>query len=104
MNLQISGRHLEVTSAIHAYVTEKIERTLRHSDNVIDVNVVLSVDKIMQKAEVTVLLPGKDIHIESIEEDLYAAIDALVDKLSRKLRKHKEKLQDQHHDQKVVGA
>ena len=69
MNLQISGRHLEVTPAIHDYVTGKIERTIRHFDNVIDVNVTLSVDKLKQKAEVTVLLSGKDFHIEAIEED-----------------------------------
>ncbi len=101
MNLQISGRHLEVTPAIRDYVTEKVERTVRHADNVIDINVILSVDKLKQKAEVTVLLPGKDIHVESIEEDLYAAIDTLVDKLDRQLQKHKEKQQDHHRGQRA---
>ena len=101
MNLQISGRHLEVTPAIHDYVTGKIERTIRHFDNVIDVNVTLSVDKLKQKAEVTVLLSGKDFHLEAIEEDLYAAIDALVDKLDRQLQKHKQKMLDHHRGQKT---
>ena len=64
MNLQISGHHLEVTPAIHAYVTEKLERVTRHFDNVIDVNVILSVDKLKQKAEVTVHLSGKDVYVE----------------------------------------
>jgi putative sigma-54 modulation protein len=96
MNLQISGHHLEVTPAIHAYVTEKLERVTRHFDNVIDVNVILSVDKLKQKAEVTVHLSGKDVYVEAIEEDLYAAIDSLADKLDRQIQKHKQKVQDHH--------
>ena len=104
MNLQISGRHLEVTPAIHDYVAGKIERTIRHFDNVIDVNVTLSVDKLKQKAEVTVLLSGTDFHIEAIEEDLYAAIDALVDKLDRQLQKHSQQLQHRHQLQAVMDS
>ena len=96
MNLQISGHHLEITPAIHAYVTEKLERVTRHFDNVIDVNVILSVDKLKQKAEVTVHLSGKDVYVEAIEEDLYAAIDVLADKLDRQIQKHKQKVQDHH--------
>ena len=96
MNLQISGHHLEVTPAIHDYATSKLERVIRHFDNVIDVNVILSVDKLKQKAEVTVHLSGKDIHVESVDEDLYAALDSLVDKLDRQVQKHKQKTQDHH--------
>ena len=96
MNLQISGHHLEVTPAIHDYVMDKVGRITRHFDNVIDVNVILSVDKLKQKAEVTVHLSGKDIYVESIDEDLYAAIDILADKLDRQIQKHKQKLQDHH--------
>jgi putative sigma-54 modulation protein len=101
MNLQISGHHLEITPAIHDYVTGKLERVIRHFDNVIDVNVILSVDKLKQKAEVTVHLSGKDVFVETIDEDLYAAIDALVDKLDRQIQKHKQKLQDHHRGQKI---
>jgi putative sigma-54 modulation protein len=101
MNLQISGHHLEITPAINDYVTGKIERVTRHFDNIIDTNVILSVDKLKQKAEVTVHLPGKDIYVESIEEDLYAAIDILADKLDRQIQKHKQKLQDHHRGQKM---
>ena len=101
MNLQISGHHLEVTPAIHAYVTEKLERVTRHFDNVIDVNVILSVDKLKQKAEVTVHLSGKDVYVEAIEEDLYAAIDVLADKLDRQIQKHKQKVQDHHRGSKL---
>lgn len=101
MNLQISGHHLEITPAIHAYVTGKLERVTRHFDSVIDVNVILSVDKLKQKAEVTVHLSGKDVFVEAIDEDLYAAVDSLVDKLDRQVQKHKQKLQDHHRGQKI---
>ena len=101
MNLQISGHHLEITPAIHAYVTEKLERVTRHFDNVIDVSVILSVDKLKQKAEVTVRLAGKDVFVEAIEEDLYAAIDSLSDKLDRQVQKYKQKVQDHHRGQKI---
>ena len=100
MNLHISGHHLEITPAIHDYVTGKLERVTRHFDNVIDVSVIFSVDKLKQKAEVTVHLSGKDIYVESIEEDLYAAIDIMVDKLDRQIQKYKQKLQDHHRGEK----
>jgi len=101
MTLQISGHHLEITPAIHDYVTGKLDRVTRHFDNVIGVNVILSVDKLKQKAEVTVHLSGKDVHVEAIDEDLYAAIDLLADKLDRQVQKHKQKLQDHHRGQKL---
>jgi len=98
MNLNITGHHVEVTDAMRAYATDKIERVVRHSDNVTSVNVILSVDKLNQKAEVTVYLRGKDIHIECVDTDLYAAIDGLVDKLSRQMQKHKQKTTEHHHE------
>ena len=104
MNLQISGHHLEITPALHDYVTSKLERVKRHFDHVIDVNVILSVEKLKQKAEVTVHLPGKDIFVEAIDEDLYAAIDGLGDKLDRQILKHKQKLQDHHRGEKMNHA
>ena len=104
MNLTITGLHLEITPAIHDYVTGKLERVTRHFDNVIDVNVILSVEKLKQKAEVTVHLSGKDVFVESIDEDLYAAIDSLADKLDRQIQKHKQKIQDHHRGQKLTPA
>ncbi|WP_301101605.1 ribosome-associated translation inhibitor RaiA [Propionivibrio sp.] len=101
MNLQISGHHLEITPAIHAYVTGKLERVTRHFDNVIDVNVILSVDKLIQKAEATVHLSGKGVFVEALDEDLYAAVDSLADKLDRQIQKHKQKVQDHHRGQKM---
>ena len=96
MNLNLTGNHLEITPAIRDYVVAKLDRVTRHFDHVIDVNVVLSVDKLRQKVEANLHLRGKDIHAESVEADMYAAIDALADKLERLVRKHKEKVTDHH--------
>ena len=101
MNLQISGRHIELTPALNDYAVGKLERVIRHFDHVIDVNMVLSVDKLKQKAEVTVHLSGRDIYVESVGEDLYAAIDILADKLDRQVQKHKQKLQDHRRGHRV---
>lgn len=103
MNLTISGRHIELTPAIHAYVQNKLERIKRHFDHVIDIAVILTVDRIAekeksQKAEVNLRVRGKDLHVESIAQDLYAAIDLLIDKLDRQVIKYKTKLQDHQHD------
>jgi len=92
MNLKVTGLHLEVTPAIREFVETKLERITRHVDHVIDVAVTLSVDKLVHKAEVNVHLSGKDIHVEATVSDMYAAIDALMDKLDRQVLKHKEKL------------
>lgn len=94
MNLQISGHHIEVTAALREYVENKLEPVVRHFDKVIGVNVVLAVEKLKQKAEVTRHVPGKDIHVEEAGDDLYAAIDALFDKLDRQVQKYKQKMQD----------
>lgn len=98
MNLNLSGHHLEITPAIRDYVTNKLERVSRHFDHVIDVNVILSVDKLRQKVEANVHMRGRDVHAEAIDEDMYAAIDILADKLDRQVLKHKEKMNDQRHD------
>ncbi|HLS86221.1 MAG TPA: ribosome-associated translation inhibitor RaiA [Burkholderiales bacterium] len=98
MNLNVSGHHLEVTPAIEAYVRSKLERVMRHFDHVIDAHVILTVDKLMQKAEVTLRVRGKDLHCESEEEDLYAAIDLLADKLDRQVLRYKGKLQERPHE------
>jgi putative sigma-54 modulation protein len=98
MNLTITGHHLDVTPAIRGYVEEKMGRVTRHFDQVIDVAVILSVDKLQQKAEANVHVPGKDIYVESIDADLYSALDALADKLDRQILKHKEKSGNVHRE------
>jgi putative sigma-54 modulation protein len=94
MNLTITGHHLEVTPALRDYVTSKLDRVIRHFDNVTATHVILSVEKLKQKADVTVHVRGRDIHVESEDDDLYAAIDAMADKLDRQVVKHKEKTGD----------
>ena len=78
MNLHITGHHVQVSPAIREYVGAKLERVTRHFDHLIDVNVILSVDKLRQKVEATVHVRGRDIFCESTDEDMYAAIDALA--------------------------
>ena len=92
MQLNISGHHLEISDAIHAYVTSKLERLELHNDRITSVSVILSVEKLVQKAEATVHASGSEIFAHSEHEDLYAAIDSLADKLDRQLIKRKEKL------------
>ena len=91
MNLQLTGHHIEITAAMRDYVTGKLERITRHFDHVIDVRVTLSVEKLDHKIEASVHLSGKDIFVESHDNDMYAAIDALVDKLDRQILRHKGK-------------
>jgi putative sigma-54 modulation protein len=98
MNLNVSGHHLEITPSIRSYVGGKLERITRHFDQVIDAHVILSVDKLRQKAEITLHVRGKDIHCESEENDLYAAIDLLVDKLDRQVLKYKNRAFEKPHD------
>jgi len=91
MNLHLTGHQLEITPAMRDYVTAKLDRITRHFDNVIDVRVILSVEKLKHKIEASVHLSGKDIFVESHDTDMYAAIDTLVDKLDRQILRHKEK-------------
>src|SRR5690242_3699580 len=91
MNLNLTGHHVEITPAMRDYVTSKLARITRHFDNVIDVNVILSVEKLRQKAGANVHVRGKDIFVEMDGTNMYASIDNLVDKLDRQILKHKEK-------------
>jgi len=96
MNLHLTGHHVEITPAIREYVTSKLERINRHFDHVIDVNVIMTVEKLDQKIEANVHLSGKDIHVQANDADMYAAIDGLIDKLDRQVLKHKERFQPRH--------
>jgi putative sigma-54 modulation protein len=102
MNLTISGHHLEVTPALRSYVTGKLDRITRHFDQVVDVKVLLTVEKQKEKekrqrAECNIHVKGSDLFAESAHEDLYAAVDDLVDKLDRQVVKHKDRITDHHH-------
>jgi putative sigma-54 modulation protein len=104
MNLTVTGHHIEVTPAIRDYVTEKVKKVTRHFDQVIDVGVILSVEKLVQKAEVNLHVSGKDIFVQAEDADMYAAIDSLIDKLDRQVVKHKEKNSNHHRGDKNLPA
>ena len=97
MNLHLTGHQLPITPAIREYAASKLARISHHFDAVMDVNVIMSVEKLEQKIEATVHVRGKDIFCESTADDMYAAIDGLVDKLDRNILKHKEKNLSQRH-------
>lgn len=98
MNLHLTGHQLPITPAIREYIEGKLQRITHHFDHVIDVNVILSVEKLQHKIEATVHVRGRDIFCESSATDMYAAIDGLIDKLDRTIIKHKEKSLAQRHD------
>lgn len=91
MQISVTGHHIDVTEALKGYVDNKFARLERHFDNVIDVHVILSVEKLRQKAEATIQVNGAKVYADDIHEDMYAAIDGLIDKLDRQIIKHKEK-------------
>jgi putative sigma-54 modulation protein len=96
MQLTITGLHFDVSPALRSYVDSKLAKLERHFDHLTDVHCVLTVEKLQHKAEATVNLAGGTIHADSVEADMYAAIDGLVDKLSRQVKKYKEKVTDHH--------
>jgi len=102
MNLNLTGHHLEITPALRDYVLSKLERISNHFDQVIDVKVTLTVEKLAQKAEATIHVPGNDLHAECSNGDMYSAIDLLADKLDRQILKFKEKISDHHRSEGSV--
>lgn len=93
MRVNISGHHVEITAALRDYVEEKIKRLERHSDRLDKIHVILRVEKERQKAEATIHVYRSDIFADAEAESMYAAIDGLMDKLDRQIKKHKAKLQ-----------
>ena len=96
MQIDVTGHHVEVTDPMRSYVGEKFERLERHFDHVTDVHVILSVEKLRHTAEATVHISGGKLFADSTEENMYAAIDSLTDKLDRQVKKHKEKRSNHH--------
>ncbi|HEB85439.1 MAG TPA: ribosome-associated translation inhibitor RaiA [Gammaproteobacteria bacterium] len=96
MQLNITGHHLEITDSLHDYVVGKLERIERHFDHVTNVHVILSLEKLRQKAEATIHVSGGNLFADAEHEDMYAAIDAMIDKLDRQVKKHKEKITNHH--------
>jgi putative sigma-54 modulation protein len=98
MQIELTGHNIEVTDSLRNYVNEKITRLERHFDKVSNTHVILSVENLTHKAEATVHMRGRDIFADCVEDDMYAAIDGLVDKLDRQVKKHKEKLTNHLHN------
>ena len=96
MQLSVTGHHIEITDSLRSYVGTKLAKIERHFDHMTDIHCVLTVEKLQHKAEATIHVGGGTIHAEQIEQNMYAAIDILVDKLDRQVKKHKEKLTDHH--------
>ena len=94
MNINITGHRLEVTPALKAFTQEKFNKLERHFDHITSINVIFDVEKLRQIAEATVFVAKGELHASSEAEDLYAAIDTLIDKLDRQLIKHKEKIRN----------
>ena len=103
MQLNLTGHHVDLTDPMRDYVNSKMERLERHFDHVTDVHVVLSVEKTRHKAEATMNVSGGKLFADSVKEDMYAAIDGLVDKLDRQVKKHKEKLTDHHRSEGSIS-
>jgi len=92
MQVSLSGHHVEITDSMRNYVNEKVGRLDRHFDQALDIHIVLTVEKLRHKAEATLHVSGSNLHADDVREDMYAAIDGLVDKLDRQGKRHKEKM------------
>lgn len=97
MQIELTGHHLDITDSLRNYVNEKMGKLERHFDQVNNTHVILSIENVKHKAEATVHMKGNDIFADAIEDDMYAAIDGLVDKLDRQVKKHKEKIKNHLH-------
>ena len=96
MQINITGRHIEVTDALKTYIEEKLQRLARHFERLTQIHVMLHVEKERHRAEATIHVSRGEIFADAEEENMYAAIDGLVGKLDRQIKKHKEKLHDHH--------
>jgi len=99
MQINISGHHVEVTEAMQAHVEEKMSKLTRHTDQITTGQITLTVVKDRQTAEATIHITGHDLHAKAENEDMYTAIDQMVDKLDRQVLKHKEKQVARQHGQ-----
>lgn len=103
MHINLTGHHVDITDALRDYVTSKFERLERHFDNVVDAHVILTVEKLQKKAEASMLVSGAKLFADAVHEDMYAAIDGLVDKLDRQVVKHKEKITNHRRGEGSAG-
>ena len=103
MQVTIQGHQIDITPALRQHAESKMERLTRHFDHLHELSIVLGIEKLLHKAEATILVSGKALHADAVATDMYAAIDLLADKLTAQVRKHKEKLTN-HHNEEVRAA
>ena len=96
MQINLTGHHIDITEALRDYVDTKFAKLERHFDHITNVHVILNVEKTIQKAEATLHVNGGELFADAKHEDMYAAIDQLIDKLDRQTVKHKERRRDHH--------
>ena len=96
MVVKITGHHVDVTKALREYVESKMDRIVRHHDLLTDAHWILTVEKLDHKAEANLHVSGRSIHAEAVAEDMYAAIDGLIDKLDKQVRRHKDRVRGHH--------
>ena len=99
MQIEITGHHVEVTDLLDNYIKEKVTRLKRHFDQVLNIHIILEVQKHDHKAEASLNVSGNNIFAEATGHDMYAAIDFLADKLDRQILKHKEKIRSHHRNE-----
>ena len=104
MLIKLTGHHVDLTPALREYVDSKFARLERHFEQMTDIHVILTVEKLRHKAEATLHVSGNDLFADTISDDMYAAIDGLMDKLDRQLLKHKEKLTDHHKTEPKING
>lgn len=110
MHVNIQGRHLPITPALHSYIKEKLQKVKYYFDHIIHVHVVLSVEGSQQLAEVTITAEHHHFHNKIASDDMYKSIDQLFDKIERQIRRYKEVVQSKsgsrraRHDQEIRSA
>ncbi len=104
MNLNITGHHVDLTPPLREFVETKLQRIERHFENMIDANVILTVEKDRHVAEATLHARGANLHAEAESDNMYKAVDRLIDKLDRQTCKHKEKHTDHHQREGLRAA
>lgn len=98
MNLEITGKNIELTDPLRDHISQKVKKLTRHFEHVIDIHVILEVIKRDHHAEATVNIAGKSLFAEASHDDMYAAIDLMIDKLDRQVLKAKNKMQSITHE------
>ena len=102
MQINLTGHHIDITDSLKSYVESKFERLERHFEHITNIHVILTVEKERQKAEATMHVNRGNLFADEEKDDMYAAIDGLIDKLDRQLKKHKEKLTDHHRGENTI--